>query len=293
MVILIQGPLQPGNDINTYLELLKEELDILWKDEGVKTWDASTGNYFPMRAALLTTVPDYLGYGYIFGQAFHGHCGCVKCMDDTSFLQLSKKGSCKTVFMGHRRWLDKDDEWRSRGDVFDNTDEARGPPRKRSGEEINEMLKNWTDCPKPGKKKKKDEKMLLKVWKRKSVFWGLKYWELLSSPHSLDMMHITKNICESLLGTLFDMPEKSKDGTRARQDLKDIGIREELQAASLKRTKETAKGKNIAIADEIMKGQTVTKNKEDYCPQLGSCSTRMSFINFSIALTASKFLLVT
>ena len=107
--------------------------------------------------------------------------------------------------------------------------------------------------------------MLLKVWKRKSVFWGLKYWELLSSPHSLDMMHITKNICESLLGTLFDMPEKSKDGTRARQDLKDIGIREELKPASLKRTKEIAKGKNIAIADETTKGKTMTKNKEDYC----------------------------
>ena len=81
--------------------------------------------------------------------------------------------------MGHRRWLDKDDEWRSHGDLFDNTDEARGPPCKRSGEEIHEMLKNWTDCSKPGKKKKKAEKMLLKVWKRKYVFWGLKYWELL------------------------------------------------------------------------------------------------------------------
>jgi thiazole synthase len=43
------------------------------------------------------------------------------------------------------------------------------------------------------------------------------------------MMHITKNVCESLLGTLFEMPEKSKDGPRARQDLKDISIREELQ----------------------------------------------------------------
>jgi hypothetical protein len=85
MVMLIQGPVQPGNDINTYLELLKEELEILWKPEGVKTWDASTGNYFHMRAALLTTVHDYLGYGYISGQACHGHYGCVKCMDDTSF----------------------------------------------------------------------------------------------------------------------------------------------------------------------------------------------------------------
>ena len=96
-----------------------------------------------------------------------------------------------------------------------------------------QMLMNWEDCPMSGKKiKKSSDKMLLKVWKRKSVFWGLQYLGLLSTSHSLDMMHITKNVCESLLGTLFNMPEKSKDGPRARQDLKDIGIREELQPSS-------------------------------------------------------------
>ena len=108
-----------------------------------------------MRAALLTTVQDYLGYGYISGEVCHGQYGCVKCMDDTSFRQLSKKGSQKTMFIGHRRWLDKDDEWRSHRDLFDNTDETRGPPRKWSGSEIHELLKNWKECPEPGEKRKK------------------------------------------------------------------------------------------------------------------------------------------
>ena len=67
MVMLIQGPTQPGNDINLYLQLLKEELEILWDPAGVNTWDANTGDYFPMRFALLTTVQDYLGYGYVSG----------------------------------------------------------------------------------------------------------------------------------------------------------------------------------------------------------------------------------
>ena len=31
MSMLIEGPKQPGNDINLYLGLLKEELDTLWK----------------------------------------------------------------------------------------------------------------------------------------------------------------------------------------------------------------------------------------------------------------------
>ena len=31
MSMLIEGPKQPGNNINLYLGLLKEELDTLWK----------------------------------------------------------------------------------------------------------------------------------------------------------------------------------------------------------------------------------------------------------------------
>ena len=123
MVMLVQGPKQPGNDINLYLELLKEELEILWDEEGVSTWDASQGEPFPMRAALITTVQDYLGYGYVAGQVCHGHNGCVKCMDNTSFLQLPVEGSRKTVFNGHRRWLRHDDVWRRRKYLFDNTEE--------------------------------------------------------------------------------------------------------------------------------------------------------------------------
>ena len=45
MAMLIQGPRQPGNDINLYLGLLKEELQTLWTTRS-KTWDASKGEYF-------------------------------------------------------------------------------------------------------------------------------------------------------------------------------------------------------------------------------------------------------
>ena len=63
MVMLIQGPRQPGSDLNLYLQLLKEELEILW-DEGVRTYDAKTGTYFPMKVVLLMMVQDYPAYGY-------------------------------------------------------------------------------------------------------------------------------------------------------------------------------------------------------------------------------------
>ena len=46
MSMLIEGPKQPGNDINLYLGLLKEELDTLWKTPA-NTWDAAEKEYFP------------------------------------------------------------------------------------------------------------------------------------------------------------------------------------------------------------------------------------------------------
>jgi hypothetical protein len=39
MPVLIQGPKQPGNDIDVHLRLLVDELLLLWKEEGVRVWD--------------------------------------------------------------------------------------------------------------------------------------------------------------------------------------------------------------------------------------------------------------
>jgi len=39
MSVLIQGPKQPGNDIDVYLRPLVDELLQLWKEEGVSMWD--------------------------------------------------------------------------------------------------------------------------------------------------------------------------------------------------------------------------------------------------------------
>jgi hypothetical protein len=41
-------------------------------------------------------------------------------------------------------------------------------------------------------------------------------------------MHIMKNVCESLVATIVNMPEKTKDVPKARNDLIKLGIRKEL-----------------------------------------------------------------
>ena len=83
----------------------------------------------------------------------------------------------------------------------------------------------------PGKKRPRT-KPLHGVWKARSVFWDLPYWKYLHTPHSLDMMHIMKKVCESLLGTLLNMPERTKDGPKARSDLELLGIKKELHGSA-------------------------------------------------------------
>ena len=46
--------------------------------------------------------------------------------------------------------------------------------------------------------------------------------------HNLNVMHIEKNICESIIDTLLNVKGKSKDGLKSRMDLEDMKIRNEL-----------------------------------------------------------------
>ncbi|WMV46486.1 hypothetical protein MTR67_039871 [Solanum verrucosum] len=64
---------------------------------------------------------------------------------------------------------------------------------------------------------------------KKSIFFELSYWATNKLRHNLDVMHIEKNICDSLLGTLLDILGKSKDHINFRYDLHEMGIRKELQ----------------------------------------------------------------
>jgi hypothetical protein len=66
------------------------------------------------------------------------------------------------------------------------------------------------------------------IWNKQLIFWELPYWKDLDVHHSIDVMHITKNVCESLIGTLLNSSEKTRDHRHARADMKKMGIRQEL-----------------------------------------------------------------
>ncbi len=138
---------------------------------------------------------------------------------------------------------------------------------------MEELLKNWKDCPKPGKKRKRQQqdKPLMKVWKTRSVFWELPYWKFLRTPHSLDIMHITKNVCESLVATIINMPDRTKDGPKARHDLICLGIRKELhEGRTTPDDQEDDDDHESETTQGRRKGKKFKKN-EYYCPP--SCFT--------------------
>ncbi|KAA0059068.1 transposase [Cucumis melo var. makuwa] len=71
--------------------------------------------------------------------------------------------------------------------------------------------------------------------KQKKVFNGAQELELAPEPLSgeeifieTNVMHIEKNVCANLIGTLLDIPGKTKDGVKSRLDLVELNIRSEL-----------------------------------------------------------------
>ena len=63
------------------------------------------------------------------------------------------------------------------------------------------------------------------MWKKRSIFFTLPYWEDHVLRHNLDVMHIKNNVVNNIIGTLLNLDGKN---LKARHDLKDIGIRSEL-----------------------------------------------------------------
>ncbi|XP_073153286.1 uncharacterized protein [Henckelia pumila] len=68
-----------------------------------------------------------------------------------------------------------------------------------------------------------------KCWKKKSIFFNLPYWKHLHVRHCLDVMHIKKNVFESLINTLMNVKGKTKDNVAARLYMLQIGVRPELR----------------------------------------------------------------
>ncbi|XP_028095397.1 uncharacterized protein LOC114295370 [Camellia sinensis] len=227
MPLLIPGRRAPGFDIDVFLRPLIDELNELW-EVGIETYDASSGSNFQLRAALLWTINDFPAYGNLSGWSTKGKLACPSCNENASHQYLHH---CrKTCYMGHHHFLPHDHFLRT-SKSFNGEPELRLEPKLLSGEEVLGQLGHidpslFGKIDQRGKKQKRSPQYL--NWTRRSIFFDLPYWKTLKVRHNLDVMHIEKNVWDSVLGTLMNIDGKTKDTYKARLDLMDMGIRPEL-----------------------------------------------------------------
>jgi hypothetical protein len=112
-------------------------------------------------------------------------------------------------------------------------------PERRDGYYVYNMVKNikvaYGKNKKDGKINKRDTPPIDGVlFKKVSIFFKhLPYWPDLAMRHSIDGMHIKKNVFESVIGILMGIKAKTKDGLKSREDLVRLVSRPELHPEDL------------------------------------------------------------
>lgn len=114
--LLIPGPKSPENDIDVYLQPLVDELKELWED-GIPTYDASTGTNFVLHVIVVWTINEFPAYGNLSRWNTKGFLACPTCNKETSHMWL--KNERKTCYMGHHRFLPSDHIWQHKKSYFD------------------------------------------------------------------------------------------------------------------------------------------------------------------------------
>ena len=223
MPLLISGPKQPGNDIDVFLAPLIEELQRLWKD-GIRVWDAHKKEWVTIKVMVFCTVNDFPALGNLSGCRTKGYKACPVCGEKTCSIRL--KHCKKIVYMGHRRFLRVGHAYRRKKRAFNGKLEKREAPVPLTGRQVWAKVRNIENQFGKGVVVAKDNPDDL--WKKRSIFWDLPYWQHLDVRHCLDLMHIVKNVGESMVGLFLNTAGKTKDGINVRKDMVKMGIRPEL-----------------------------------------------------------------
>ena len=132
--------------------------------------------------------------------------------------------------MGHRRFLNANHPLRKKCPHFGGKADHRSKPMHRSGKQIFAMVKNVKVVFGKGAGSQAvptGEDGRAAMWKKKSIFWELPYWECLEVRNAIDVMHLTKNLCVNLIGFLGTYG-KTKDTLEARQELQHLNLRDGL-----------------------------------------------------------------
>jgi hypothetical protein len=171
------------------------------------------------------TISDSPMSHNLSGQSKKVHCGCPHCFRKIDSQYLSE--SQKTVYVGHQCYIPMKHQFQSMKDQFNGNTAKRHPLPHITGHKVYEMVKDVHVI--LGKWKRTDKNTEEdNMWKKQSIFWELPYCKDIDVCHLIDVMHVEKNVCQSLLMTLLNTDRKTRDHGHARADLKKRGIRPEL-----------------------------------------------------------------
>ncbi|WVZ62416.1 hypothetical protein U9M48_012172 [Paspalum notatum var. saurae] len=197
--LVISGPRALGADMDVYLKPFVDDMvDMCVK--GIRTYDAFKDECFQLHVAILCSISDLPGLGYLHGCVSSGKVSCPECHSHECSLQLKKGG--KYVFVCHRRFLDANHIFRSLAELFDGTEEHRPAPVPLSGEEILELTANMhtsfgkdPTTKKPANPIRRGRNDAPLAWKRKSI------WQM----YSPTIRKLEAEIAEtlSILETIF------------------------------------------------------------------------------------------
>ena len=107
--------------------------------------------------------------------------------------------------------------------VFHGSQEHDSAPILLIGEHVLEQVDDINNV--FGKTRKK-EKSKTSIWKKRSILFNLSYWSDLDVRHCIDVLHIEKNFCDSVIDTLLNIQGKTKDALNTCQDLVEMDIRD-------------------------------------------------------------------
>ncbi|BBN69141.1 hypothetical protein Prudu_771S000200 [Prunus dulcis] len=137
------------------------------------------------------------------------------------------------------RWLPWDHEWREKDKEFDGTQSIASNLENGPLNRLDFLLRKTVTQTRPSTHLN---------WTHKPMFFELPYWSKLKLRHNLDVMHVEKNVFDTLMDTILDIEGKTKDTIKARLDLERMGIQRGLW---MKRHCAMTLSKSMQVRDDI------------------------------------------
>ncbi|XP_042460530.1 uncharacterized protein LOC122044052 [Zingiber officinale] len=201
LTMLISGPKQPGNDIDVYLEVLVDDLQLLW--EGVD------GVYDAYRRRFSLLKQFFYGPSTTF---LH-----MVTLVDVLHMVITHAQYVVRILMQSTYKMGRKCHLLGIDDSYHDFIHIGGRPL--SGIKLFDKLSDIT-C-EFGKKTSVKGKIRKKA--KENIVEDIE-----EEKHCLNVMHIEKNVFESLINTLMNIKGKTKDNVAARLDMVQMGIRPQL-----------------------------------------------------------------